>query len=250
MIKVETPTSLKYFKEIKNNLPMDVVTFDFHDTLVFMKKRDYEIISEYTNVPTDICRENWRIVEQRLQIARQKGEWPPQNQNDWLVKLYDLYLKELGVQASSAILVEKVHDLFSSSASYALFPETKYVLDILKKSGLSIGILSNTDIPLLSILNDLGIGSYTDSALSSRTLGIEKPSKQPFSKIIENLQSSFEKTIHVGDNIEENARGAANAGMHPILISRQETNLNPESYLFPVITDLKDLFTLLEIRIN
>jgi len=119
---------------------------------------------------------------------------------------------------------------------------------------LVLGIISNFDPRLHTILRLKGIQSSFDFVLTSHEAQLSKPDRRIFEKAL-NLASALDPTIeasntlHIGDNYEIDCVGAINAGWNSILfdpIGNKVTNsdANPtipivrsldalNSYIFP-----------------
>jgi len=74
---------------------------------------------------------------------------------------------EAGMVENFDQFFEQVYDRFRDSDGWILFPETVEVLDELKHRGLKIGVISNFDDRIYSVMRSLGILSYFDAVTIS-----------------------------------------------------------------------------------
>lgn len=99
-----------------------------------------------------------------------------------------------------------------------LLPGVKQGLDILRKKGYHLVVVSNSDGTVEKCLENAGIRHYFNSVVDSGLVGFEKPDPRLFQYALELSGSVPEKTLHVGDMYHIDILGAFSAGMHAILI--------------------------------
>lgn len=103
---------------------------------------------------------------------------------------------------------------------FQVYEDVFPALELLVKSGIRLAIISNWDFTLHQILDHLGLSSYFQFVYVSLEHGYEKPHSHPFQVTLEALGLSAREVVHVGDDPIDDGKGAANAGIIPILISR------------------------------
>lgn len=145
---------------------------------------------------------------------------------------------------------EQIYQRFGSSRTFETYEETEEVLQTLREQGYQLGIVSNWDSRLIDICREKGITDHMEFVLPSAVAGYRKPSQKIFDRALEQMDISPMKIVHVGDRYDEDCVGAKNAGLHTLLIDRnqdpqQETNHNPEDVT--TITDLRSMYNLLDI---
>lgn len=135
------------------------------------------------------------------------------------------------------------NQLSELNQKFILFEDVLPTLQSIKRLGISIGIISNMNQDLSSIINDLGISAYIDCIATSGMAGAAKPDKALFQYALDLLEALPEHCAHVGDDYKGDAMGALNAGIFPILVDRENIieNPNPEIVL---IRSLKELVTI------
>ena len=77
---------------------------------------------------------------------------------------------------------EEIFAVFERPDAWRLFPETREVLTTLKAQGFELGIISNFDSRLFSILRGLEIADYFDTVTISSLAHAAKPSARIFSR--------------------------------------------------------------------
>jgi HAD superfamily hydrolase (TIGR01549 family) len=114
--------------------------------------------------------------------------------------------------------------VFTGTAGWELKRDAEFVLETLKwwqdeAGGPKLGVISNFDERLPTLLDALGISHYFDFILTSRECGMEKPSKQIFDIALTRLGiTERNKAVHVGDSFDKDVRGASSAGWGAVLI--------------------------------
>lgn len=121
-------------------------------------------------------------------------------------------------------LVRDILRHFSSGTAYSLRTGTKEVLESLEKQGIMLGILSNFDIRIFSVLQDLGILHHFSFVKLSIDCGQEKPSHAIFESAIDSAQEKLSRgeilggKYHVGNDWKRDALGAYRAGWNSIYL--------------------------------
>ncbi len=95
-----------------------------------------------------------------------------------------------------------------------LAPPVREVLQTLKESGRPLGIITNgSTIPQTRKIKHLGLETYTDCIFISEAFGVKKPDPAIFLAAARCLNASPESILFVGDHLENDIRGAKQAGM-------------------------------------
>jgi putative hydrolase of the HAD superfamily len=93
----------------------------------------------------------------------------------------------------------------------------------LKARGLKIGLICNTGrtpgFVLRRLLSGYGIMPLIDAALFSDETIVRKPDPRIFRLAMDKLGSSPETSVHIGDSLENDVRGAQGAGMRAVWIN-------------------------------
>jgi len=92
------------------------------------------------------------------------------------------------------------------------------VLSYLKSHGYKIGLISNCSASIPNILKNMPFAQMIDVALFSSLVGMQKPDPRIYRLIAKQLALKPEDCLYIGDGDEHELTGAAQAGMHPVLI--------------------------------
>lgn len=137
---------------------------------------------------------------------------------------------------------EEVFAVFERPDSWRLYPETREVLTGLKKQGFELGIISNFDSRLFSVLRGLEIVDLFDTITISSLAHAAKPSGRIFQQALEKHAIDPADALHVGDSERDDVKGALSAGLTGVLLARGKSKA-PSSGT--TITTLDELLPLL-----
>lgn len=130
---------------------------------------------------------------------------------------------------------EKVFQAFEGPTNWMLYPETFHVLKALKEESFELGIVSNFDSRLFSVLRGLEIADLFDTVTISSLAHAAKPAPRIFQAALEKHAISPDEAIHVGDSMRDDVVGARRAGIEGILIDRDGGGEIPHGISPPII---------------
>jgi putative hydrolase of the HAD superfamily len=142
--------------------------------------------------------------------------------NEVWVGMYSLLARKLGLDEDAEDLARRVYDEFGSADRWRAYEDVVPALMRLKERGHRVGVISNWDRRLSSLLDGLGIAGLLDTIVSSADVGLHKPDPRIFELACGRLGVRPHEAVHVGDHHYADVLGAAAAGMTPVLIDRQE----------------------------
>jgi putative hydrolase of the HAD superfamily len=142
---------------------------------------------------------------------------------------------EIGVQAPIEVLAE----VAQRRISFNPYPESEDVLSRLKEMGAKLYAVSNWDIELVKVLDDLGWSGYFDDVIASAVVGVEKPEGEIFEEALRIANVSRDMAVHVGNDPITDIEGASRTGIDTVLVDRRGTIDAPQATF--VLPDLNDL---------
>lgn len=113
---------------------------------------------------------------------------------------------------------------FARPGVWELFPETLEVLHALKAKA-RLGIVSNFDGRLRSVLSNLGLTDFFEHVVISSEVGADKPSPRIFSAALERFGLKANEVVFAGDDPEADWLGAERAGLKVFRLKRPENDL-------------------------
>jgi putative hydrolase of the HAD superfamily len=102
--------------------------------------------------------------------------------------------------------------------------EAEGALSRLIKSGLRLGVISNFDHRLYTILDGLGLRHFFPTVTISSEAGYAKPRREIFELALACNRVSAAEAIHVGDSPHMDFEAAAAAGIAPVLLEPRMGN--------------------------
>ena len=125
--------------------------------------------------------------------------------------------RALGLDAPPDLLVE----VADRCIKFNPYPESEGVLEELKRMGAPLYALSNWDIRLEEVLEDLGWTRFFDGLVVSAIVGAEKPDGVIFEEALRVAGVEPNRAVHVGNDPVSDVRGAAKAGIDAVLVDRK-----------------------------
>jgi putative hydrolase of the HAD superfamily len=119
------------------------------------------------------------------------------------------------------------------------YPESEAVMEKLVETGLPLYVVSNWDVELEGVLEDLGWLRYFSGIVASAQVGAEKPAEGIFEEALRVAGVSPDRVVHVGNDPVSDIRGAAAAGIDAVLIDREGDLEAPEA--MATLLDLRGL---------
>ncbi len=168
-------------------------------------------INENINYPTEE-----ELAEFRRENARETAE-------------------SLGLDAPAEVLDETLE----RRLRFASYPESEEVMEELVEMGLPLYAVSNWDVALEGVLEDLGWSRYFSDIVASAKVGSEKPAGGIFEEALRVAGVSPDRVVHVGNDPVSDVRGASSCGIDAVLIDREGDLEAPEAMV--TLPDLRGL---------
>ncbi|HET7481155.1 MAG TPA: HAD family hydrolase [Rubrobacteraceae bacterium] len=152
----------------------------------------------------------------------------------------EITAEALGVEAPAEVLTE----VADRRISFNPYPESERVMEDLRTMGAKLYVVSNWDILLEGILEDLGWTRYFDGVVVSAVIGSEKPDGAIFDEALRlsgNTESA-DRVVHVGNDPMTDVFGASERGIDTVFVDRKGNGGAPgATYVLPDLTALPDL---------
>ncbi|HXG21758.1 MAG TPA: HAD-IA family hydrolase [Methylomirabilota bacterium] len=129
-------------------------------------------------------------------------------------------LQQLGIAQETAkqLLLTFETEHKQNNLWRVMLPSTPRVLADLRARDVTLGVVSNSDGRIVSILDRCGITSFFDVVIDSHEVGVEKPDPRIFQFALEKAHARPEQTLYVGDIYSIDVVGARCAGIEPVLM--------------------------------
>ena len=141
----------------------------------------------------------------------------------WWTLLIEYTFKEYQLLSNDINKLSRIiYDEFSKGELWIKHPQADKILNELSKTKI-LGVISNFDERLESLLEQHDIRQYFRFILTPRNCGLYKPQKEIFFHAIDLAKiKSSNNLCHVGDDIKLDYRAAHTANCHALLLSKNE----------------------------
>lgn len=217
------------------------VTFDVTHTLIHSPRLG-EIYAEalarhgITVSPAE-ARRLVGVVWQELSCSADPGRdrflSHPEGERGWWARFLERLCEHLGAPPPSRFAAAELFHRFGTAEAWEVYPEVPGTLAVLADRGLRLGVVSNWDHRLPGLLERLGLTGFFNAVAYSSAVGVEKPDRRIFERVLAGLGVEPGEAVHVGDGRLEDFEGAVAAGLGALHLVREGRG-----------GDLRDLATL------
>ncbi|MBO3462047.1 HAD family hydrolase [Aetokthonos hydrillicola Thurmond2011] len=151
----------------------------------------------------------------------------PQLEFEWWLGVVVQTFEQAGVIkkfSDFSTFFSEVYIHFGTAEPWFVYPDVVPALKNWRRMGIELGVLSNFDSRIYSVLQALGLREFFESITISTQSGAAKPDPKIFSMALEKHNCSPEKAWHIGDSIVEDYQGAKAAGLRGIWLNRGQQN--------------------------
>jgi putative hydrolase of the HAD superfamily len=179
----------------------DLAPYSTNGTLTVEEARETLLESLHTHISQNI---NYPTEEELAQFRRENARKTAE---------------ALGLDAPTDILTE----VLERRLIFRPYPESEEVMEELVEMGLPLYVVSNWDMALEGVLDDLGWIRYFDGIVASAKVGSEKPDRTIFEEALRRagLAERRDRVLHVGNDPVSDVEGAVSSGIDAVLIDRE-----------------------------
>ena len=117
---------------------------------------------------------------------------------------------------------QELFSRFAGGEGWTLYPDARPSLSRLRRQGLRLGLVTNFDMRVFTLLDNLGLGSHFDVVAVPGVTGAAKPDPRVFDFALASCRTSADRAVHVGDSVDEDVVGARRAGLRAVLLDRKK----------------------------
>lgn len=128
--------------------------------------------------------------------------------------------RELPVATAGALSNAQLTAAMLGALRFEAFPEVVETLAGLRARGCRLVAVSNWDVSLSAVLEELGLLALLDGVVTSAEVGEPKPGRAIFEAALTCAGVEPAQALHVGDSFELDVRGARAAGVAAVLVVR------------------------------
>ena len=244
------------------------VLFDLVGTLIYVKE---SVGIVYSNIASGFgLMVDPKELEESFQIAIHKfphASGGEKEERNWWKKIVYETFKLCGVDLDVDIecmelvhktksnklfnnIFESLYGEFAKKSVWAIYPDVIPTLEKLSGVGaycntpLQIGLISNFDNRLETILNELDLKKYFHCLSYSGKVGFSKPDPRIFQFALKELNVLPEETIYIGDSLDSDYYPALNLNINAVLINRERKEISPD---IKSVSSLEQIFDFLEV---
>ena len=118
-------------------------------------------------------------------------------------------------------VVESAFNAFAHAGSWKRYADAARVLGKLGSMGMALGVVSNFDSRLHTVLDGLSLTDFFSSVVISSECGFAKPSPRIYRAALRELGAAPEKTLFVGDRFAQDYQGPRSAGLEALWLVRR-----------------------------
>ncbi|WP_069790532.1 HAD-IA family hydrolase [Cyanobacterium sp. IPPAS B-1200] len=115
----------------------------------------------------------------------------------------------------------ELYQHFATEKPWYIYGDVIANLNLWKKEGIELSIISNFDTRIFSVLDSLDLSQYFSSITISSLSGVAKPQPDIFIKALNNYNCPPENAWYIGDSKKEDYWGAKAVGMKSFWLSRE-----------------------------
>jgi putative hydrolase of the HAD superfamily len=241
------------------------ILFDFGGTLMYGRRNWTPIVAKADDALTNHLRSQGLDISVNTfssEFRKRLNEYFTQRENDLLETTYTFVLRELlkdkGYDDVSGDFLRNALDaLFAvTQENWTLEDDAISTLGTLREKGYSLGIVSNAgdDTDVQKLAQGFGITKYFDFILTSAACSYRKPHPRIFELALSNWYCLPNEAVMIGDNLDADVRGAQEAGLYGVWLSRradpkteEQEQVRPDASLSS-LTEFPALLDQLQIR--
>jgi len=216
----------------------DVVLFDAAETLFTTRGTVGEIYGEVARRYGSASKPS-EIQSAFIRQFRHSGPLTTENEKEWWKDVVHRVFDDVGMISNFDQFFDEVYEQFRDGRGWRLYPETLEVLEELRRLQYGLGVISNFDSRVYSVLESLNIRSFFNSITISSETGYAKPHPEIFMAAIRAAGVPGNRILFIGDNLADDVQAGAAAGLHTILIDRDGRYSGSASV--PIIQNLRQV---------
>ncbi|NXJ14838.1 HDHD3 protein, partial [Odontophorus gujanensis] len=145
-----------------------------------------------------------------------------------------------------SLMAENLYRDFCSARNWELLPGASETLSWCRRRGLRMGVVSNFDNRLESILVQCNLRHHFHFVLTSESAGAAKPDPEIFRAALRLGGVLPEQAAHIGDDYSSDYRAAQEVGMHSFLLRSPGQSTQPEVPTEHILPTLSHLLAVIE----
>lgn len=141
----------------------------------------------------------------------------------WWKSIAQQTFQQVGVLdqfADFSAFFAELYRYFATAEPWYVYPDVFPALERWQQMGIELGIVSNFDSRLYSVLAELNLKKFFRSITISTEAGVAKPDQEIFATALAKHHYNPKLAWHIGDSWNEDYHGATAAGLRAFIIDR------------------------------
>lgn len=161
----------------------------------------------------------------------------------WWLDVVGQTFRLAGVQDDSIVtlMAENLYEDYCSAHNWEVLPGAGETLSRCRQRGLRLGVVSNFDNRLETILSRCDLRHHFEFVLTSEAAGFAKPDRRIFEEALRLAGVPPEQAAHIGDDYTRDYQAARAVGMHSFLLraaGQGEEPAVPPEHVLPTLSHL------------
>ena len=119
-------------------------------------------------------------------------------------------------------VLDSYYDRFADPQTRQITSDLEQTLQALTKDGYILGVFTNNDARVKTILEGHGMSKYFSHILTAECIGIKKPSPDAFHELNNITGISADRSAYIGDSLLLDYHPARKAGWHSVLYDPED----------------------------
>jgi putative hydrolase of the HAD superfamily len=176
------------------------------------------------------------------EVAYYRAHMHEGTDTDSVAALHERCARELAAAlggAAAAAPPAAMAEVLLAALRFAPHDDAADALRRARVAGARIVVVSNWDVSLVTVLEEIGLAPLLDGVVTSAAIGASKPDPLIFGAALALAGTRPDQAIHVGDSLADDLAGARACGIRPVLLDRSGSATVPADV--EVIADLAAL---------
>ena len=219
-----------------------VIFFDAMGTLFDLKSSVGEIYGQFAHqhgVETDVIKLNEAFIKSYqaapdLAFATTELNASAEQEFIWWKNLVQTTFESIEVLDRFSNFTDFFRELyvhFATKKPWYIYPDVVPCLEYWQQKKVELGIISNFDSRLLTVLKALDLEHFFTSVTISSLAGFAKPDRNIFQIALEKHGFTAQQAWHIGDSKNEDYLGALNMGIRAFWLNRDGDLVNIKNQL-------------------
>jgi len=208
--------------------PLRAVFFDVGDTLAHPRQPHADLLAYVCHAEGFALDSTARAafgdyLAARVAARAREGRpftFPPEESQRFWLETYREFLNRYLPAAPAERVAIAYRAVLSAPGGYALYDDALPALAQLRAHGLALGIISNWEAWLPTLLDATGLRPFFDHIVISGCCGVEKPDPRIFALALAEGGYRPVEVAYVGDSLAHDVVPALALGITPVLLDR------------------------------